>query len=87
MPPRAPPGASYADLRLGETRRQFIRAKEDRLDDFSESSAPGFGLRVLVDGCWGFYGACMLDAATLALAVSAPSLRRGPWRRSRRGEL
>jgi TldD protein len=64
-------GASYADFRIGETRRQHIRAREGRLDDFYESSAPGFGLRVLVDGCWGFYGARALDAATLANAVES----------------
>ncbi|MBY6242509.1 TldD/PmbA family protein [Methylosinus sp. Sm6] len=62
-------GARYADIRLGATRRQFVRAKEARLDEFSESLDPGFGLRVLVDGCWGFYGARALDAATLAAAA------------------
>ncbi|ATQ68287.1 MULTISPECIES: TldD/PmbA family protein [Methylosinus] len=62
-------GANYADIRLGATRRQSISAREARLDDFSESVAPGFGLRVLVDGCWGFYGARALDAATLAEAA------------------
>jgi len=62
-------GASYADIRIGETRRQFIQAKEERLDEFFESASPGFGLRVLVDGCWGFYGARSLEAAALATAV------------------
>ncbi|WP_244635187.1 TldD/PmbA family protein [Methylosinus sp. C49] len=62
-------GASYADIRLGETRRQFIQAKEDRLDEFYERASPGFGLRVLVDGCWGFYGARSLEPAALAAAV------------------
>jgi TldD protein len=59
-------GAQYADIRIGETRRQHIAARERRLDDFSERSSPGFGLRVLLDGCWGFFGARALDAATLA---------------------
>ena len=62
-------GASYADIRIGETRRQFIQAKEERLDEFSESVSPGFGLRVLVDGCWGFYGARSLEHGAIAAAV------------------
>ena len=31
--------------------------KDDRLEHFDERSTRGFGLRVLLDGCWGFYGA------------------------------
>ncbi|WP_159726083.1 TldD/PmbA family protein [Methylosinus sp. Ce-a6] len=62
-------GASYADIRIGETRRQFVQAKEERLDEFFESSSPGFGLRVLVDGCWGFYGARALEPGAMAAAA------------------
>lgn len=58
-------GASYADIRVGRTRRQLVRAKERRLDDFSESATFGFGLRVLLDGCWGFCGAKTLDRAAV----------------------
>jgi TldD protein len=62
-------GANYSDIRLGETRRESIQAREDRLRDFSESSERGFGLRVLVDGCWGFYGAPRLEESSIREAV------------------
>lgn len=62
-------GAAYADIRIGETMRQFVQAKEERLDHFSENSSFGFGVRVLLDGCWGFCGAKSFDRATLQDAV------------------
>ncbi len=40
--------------------------EDDRLEHFDERSTRGFGLRVLLDGCWGFYGASRLDAASVA---------------------
>ena len=54
-------GASYADIRLGETLRESISVRDERLENFSESATRGFGLRVLLDGCWGFCGARSLD--------------------------
>ncbi len=58
-------GASYADVRIGETRREYAFAKDDRLESFDERASQGFGMRVLLDGCWGFYGARRLDPQSL----------------------
>src|ERR1043166_1887119 len=49
-------GASYADARVGRNQREFIRARERRLDEFDATVAVGFGVRVLIDGSWGFAG-------------------------------
>jgi TldD protein len=62
-------GASYADIRLGETRRESAFAREDRLERFDESACAGFGLRVLLGGSWGFCGAARLDRAAVLAAV------------------
>jgi TldD protein len=62
-------GAGYADIRLGETRREFVQTREDRLQDFNESSKRGFGLRVLVDGSWGFCGVLRLDEKSVREAA------------------
>jgi TldD protein len=62
-------GASYADIRLGETLREYSYAKDDRLEHFDERSTRGFGVRVLLDGSWGFYGARRLDAASVRQGV------------------
>ncbi|MCC3244777.1 TldD/PmbA family protein [Methylocystis sp. WRRC1] len=58
-------GASYADIRLGETKREYAYAKDDRLEQYDERASRGFGVRVLLDGSWGFYGARRLDAASV----------------------
>lgn len=63
-------GASYADIRLGETYHQYIKAKDDRLENFDESAFVGFGVRVLLNGCWGFYGANQLDRTNLEIGVA-----------------
>jgi len=62
-------GASYADIRLGETTREYVCARDDRLEHYDERASRGFGLRVLLDGCWGFYGARRLDAASVREGV------------------
>jgi len=62
-------GASYADIRLGETRREHALARDDRLERFDESRRCGFGLRVLVDGAWGFCGDVRLARAAILAAL------------------
>jgi len=62
-------GASYADIRLGETTREYAYAKDDRLENYDERASRGFGVRVLLDGSWGFYGARRLDAASVREGV------------------
>ncbi len=49
-------GASYADVRIGRSEQEFIRARERRLDEITSTHSVGFGVRVLVDGSWGFAG-------------------------------
>ncbi|MCX7899032.1 MAG: TldD/PmbA family protein [Methylocystis sp.] len=63
-------GAAYADIRLGETRTEYAFARDDRLEQFNESASPGFGVRVLLDGCWGFYSARQLDGQSVAAGVA-----------------
>jgi TldD protein len=63
-------GASYADVRIGETKSEFVSAKDNRLQDFAERSSSGFGLRVLLDGSWGFSGASRLDEASVRRAAA-----------------
>ena len=47
-------GASYADIRVSRTRTQSVATREDRVTNLSDSDTMGFGLRVLVNGAWGF---------------------------------
>jgi len=47
-------GASYADVRVIESRTQLIEVKNRRVTALQESSSMGLGVRVLKDGAWGF---------------------------------
>ena len=54
-------GANYADVRLDEQLQQDIEVKNGQLAAVSDSSSEGFGVRVLVDGAWGFAGSSRLE--------------------------
>ena len=47
-------GADYADIRIQQTRTQNVSTRERRVQALSDSESFGFGIRVLVDGAWGF---------------------------------
>ena len=47
-------GASYADVRVSSVRNQSIATREDRVLNINNGESMGFGVRVLVNGAWGF---------------------------------
>ena len=47
-------GASYADVRVSRAQSQSVATREDRVINLSDSDTMGFGVRVLVNGAWGF---------------------------------
>jgi TldD protein len=47
-------GASYADVRISRAQSQSVGTREDRVTNLSDSETMGFGVRVLVNGAWGF---------------------------------
>jgi TldD protein len=47
-------GASYADIRFVRTRNNFVTTREKRVENVTNTESYGFGVRVLVDGTWGF---------------------------------
>ena len=47
-------GASYADIRIGRYLQQGIAARENRVQNVGSSESYGAGVRVIVNGCWGF---------------------------------
>jgi TldD protein len=78
-------GASYADVRVVRRREESIAVKTGRVEGVAMGESEGFGLRVLVDGAWGFASSDHLELAEAdrigALAVriakaSATALRR-----------
>jgi len=47
-------GADYADVRISTSRTQRMRTRERIVSGVTDSETSGFGIRVLVDGTWGF---------------------------------
>jgi TldD protein len=47
-------GASYGDARLGRYRRQMIATRERQVTGVTDAESYGLGVRVLVNGSWGF---------------------------------
>jgi TldD protein len=47
-------GASYADIRIIETKMEDITVRNGEVADLDEVEDLGFGIRVIVDGAWGF---------------------------------
>jgi TldD protein len=67
-------GATYADVRIGRYRNQFIITREDKVLNTADTESYGMGIRVIVNGCWGFSATDKLDTDSIArsaeLAVS-----------------
>jgi TldD protein len=62
-------GASYGDIRIREDREENIAVKNGRPEHVASERSAGFGVRVLVDGAWGFFGTHRLDEAAVEPAV------------------
>jgi TldD protein len=47
-------GAEYADARVVSKRNQLVATKNGRVERLTDSESEGIGVRVLVNGAWGF---------------------------------
>ncbi|MEW6189555.1 MAG: TldD/PmbA family protein [Actinomycetota bacterium] len=54
-------GASYTDIRIVHNERESITHKNGKVEDISISSDSGFGVRMLVNGAWGFASSFKLE--------------------------
>jgi TldD protein len=62
-------GAQYADVRVVEDRTQIIETKNLELSNVEEDEGLSLGVRVLVNGGWGFASPASLTAAAIVNAV------------------
>ena len=51
----------YADARLVTTRSERTMVKNGSVDSISDNTSKGFGIRAIVDGCWGFSSSSVLS--------------------------
>jgi TldD protein len=56
-------GAAYADVRIVRRVEESISIKSGRVEGVAVGETEGLGVRVLVDGAWGFASSFRLDAA------------------------
>jgi TldD protein len=76
-------GAQYADLRAIHVETASLEVKDGDLKEAVEGQEAGFGLRVLVEGHWGFASSNAVDMETgLAAVDRALSLARASGSRS-----
>jgi TldD protein len=78
-------GAGYADARVVLRRAQHVSTKNGAVDSVSDQETEGIGVRVLVDGAWGF--ACdprLSDDGARDAALRAVAFARASSGRARR---
>ena len=79
-------GASYADIRVVERTSEQLTVKNGALEAATSSVNAGFGLRVLVNGAWGFSSSAQLEPAeadriageAVEIARASGLARKGP---------
>jgi TldD protein len=79
-------GAAYADARAATYREQDVHAEDRRIDHIGDGESAGLGVRVVVNGSWGFAASSEISAAAaetaarmaVEVARASASLRKGP---------
>jgi TldD protein len=70
-------GASYADIRINRYRNQFIFTRDRRVQNIVNTENYGFGVRVIVDGTWGFASSSKVTRDEIArIAMQAVGIAR-----------
>ena len=67
-------GATYADVRVVSRLDESISIKSGRVEGVASGESEGFGIRVLVDGAWGFASSYRIEPAE-ADRVAAEAVR------------
>lgn len=63
-------GCEYGDVRFCSYRRQNLYARDRSLSNLSDNVSSGFGVRVLLDGAWGFAASHSKTPAEVARIVA-----------------
>ncbi|HEY6057005.1 MAG TPA: TldD/PmbA family protein, partial [Candidatus Limnocylindrales bacterium] len=58
-------GAGYTDVRIVRRAEESVSIKTRRVGGVASAESEGFGIRVLVDGAWGFSSSSRLEAAEI----------------------
>src|SRR5918996_795754 len=70
-------GASYADVRINRYRNQFIFTRDRRVQNIVNTEDYGFGVRLIVEGTWGFASSSAVTKDEIArVAAQAAAIAR-----------
>ncbi|MBN9390616.1 MAG: TldD/PmbA family protein [Chloroflexi bacterium] len=58
-------GASYADIRFVTDRSRNVSVKNGKVESLSNNESQGFGVRVIVNGAWGFSSSSLVTRAEI----------------------
>lgn len=62
-------GATYADARIARILNQFIITREDKVQNIVNTESYGIGVRVIVNGTWGFASTNKINPESIAAAT------------------
>ncbi|MEL6924729.1 MAG: TldD/PmbA family protein [Bacteroidota bacterium] len=62
-------GASYADVRIGRYRNQYVFTREEKVQNIVNTESYGVGVRVIANGTWGFASTNDVTEAGIAKAA------------------
>ncbi len=79
-------GATYADIRIGRYLNQYVFTREKKVQNIENTESFGFGIRVIVNGTWGFAsssdvteeGIAKTAAQAVAIAKANSRLQKDP---------
>jgi len=82
-------GASYADVRIVDRHTQNISLRDGVVETISDDHSAGFGVRLLVDGAWGFASSrdLSLAEAERVTAIALETARASALTRGERVDL
>ena len=63
-------GCEYGDIRICHYRTQNLAARDRSLSRLADNVSSGFGVRVLLDGAWGFVASYQITAAEIERIVN-----------------
>jgi len=77
-------GAAYTEVRIAERENEQLTVKNGSLEAATSSTSGGFGIRVLVDGAWGFSSSRVVEPAEAdRVAAEAVEIARASGRARR----
>ncbi len=62
-------GATYADIRIGRYNNQYVFTREEKVQNLVNTESYGAGIRVIVNGTWGFAATNEVTAEGIARAA------------------